>query len=108
MIVFGLSLVFLTGCQESSPVTCKPASNPFTNLLSINESEYWGGYYPNIEIGQVCEFEGQVSKGEMYQLEFTDGLAFCLIPDIEGWTIAVSGSSQIDCSENYGVFVTPP
>lgn len=108
-ILISISLS-LSACEpaSTSPVTCKPASNPFADLLSSSESEYWGGYYPNTEISRVCEFEGQVHKGGMYRQKFADGLVFCLIPDKEDWTIAVSGSSQSDCNENFSVFVTPP
>ena len=100
----------LSACKpdRTNSVTCKPASSPFANLLAINESEYWGGYYPNIEIGQVCEFEGQVIKGDIFKQEFAENLVFCLLPNEDGWEIAVTDTSQNECEENFSVFVTPP
>ena len=74
----------------------------------MSESEYNGSYFPNIEIGQVCEFEGQVKRLNLYTRELVDGLVFCLKPDESGWEIAITDSAQNDCIENFSVPVTPP
>jgi hypothetical protein len=109
-IIFGLSFFCLIACQpiKTSQVSCQSAANPFDDNPLMSESEYKGGYFPNIEIGRVCEFEGQVKRLNMYRQEIVDGLAFCLRPMETGWEIAITESSQHDCTENFSIPVTPP
>jgi hypothetical protein len=110
VIALGLSFFCLTACQatKTSQVSCQPVSNPFDDNPLMSESEYNGGYFPNIEIGKVCEFEGQVKRLNIYRQEIADGLVFCLKPDETGWEIAITDSSQNECTENYSIPVSPP
>ncbi len=110
VVVVGLSLFCLTACQSArrSQISCEPATNPFDDNPLMSESEYNGGYFPNIEIGRVCKFEGQVKRLEMFKQKISEDLVFCLIPDETGWEIAITDSSQNDCAENFSIPVTPP
>jgi len=110
IIVLGLAFLCLAACQpaKTNQVTCQPASNLFDDNLLMSESEYKGGYFPNIEIGMVCGFKGQVKRKEMYKQEITNNLVFCLKPNETGWEIVVTDTSQNECTENFSVPVTPP
>jgi len=89
-------------------IVCEAAENPFDDNPMMSESEYQGGYYPNVEIAKVCKFSGKVRKGEVYKQEITNSLTFCLVPSKkEGWTISVIISTE-NCEENSSVYVTPP
>jgi hypothetical protein len=101
-------------------ISCQPSSNPFAENPMMSSDEYHAGYYPNIAISRICTFEGQVSRGQIYEHQIIDNLIFCLVPSgitgipDEGWHIVISDSRTGSCdfnSENYvnfGPIVTPP
>jgi len=110
IVFFGIIGFGLIACQTTNAnhVSCESASNPFDDNPAMSESEYKGGYFPNIQIGRVCEFNGQVAKGQVYKQEIMKDLVFCLKPDELGWEIAITNSLQNDCVDNFSVPVTPP
>jgi hypothetical protein len=102
-------------------ISCEPGSNPFNHNPMMSQSEYSGGYYPNITITRVCTFAGQVVRGQIYKHQILKDLVFCLVPSEgavglpnDGWEIVISDSFPGGCDfksdsfVNFGPIVTPP
>lgn len=112
-IILVLISIFLAGCEKQSNLTsviCRPIDNPFSRPEATND---WVEYAPNIEIGIVCSFSGEVVRGQVYFQKISDDLAFCLRPNSfwkedGGWDIVISNISQDSCGESYSGIVTPP
>ena len=107
-----LCIVFLsvTGCQSSNLPTCESTTNPFPKISGLADDTQ---YNPNIEIGKVCSFAGDVERGEVYKLKLKDGLVFCLTPSnfwVEngGWTINIGDETGDECDDNFAGIVTLP
>ena len=103
---FTLSLI---DCQ-SELLSCESITNPFPKPSGLADDTQ---YNPNIEIGQVCSFTGEVKRGQVYRHKIKNGLVFCLTPSsfwVEngGWTINISDEIGNECDDNFTGIVTPP
>lgn len=116
---------FPSATQTTVPIltnaVCEPSSNPFVKSPTMGESEYAAYLLPNISITRVCRLTGDISRGEVYKHQITEGLIFCLIPSgifaevpDEGWSIVISDALPGSCDftskdyVNFGPIVTPP
>ena len=109
---FLLCIIFvsLAGCQSSNLPTCESATNPFPKISGQADDTQ---YNPNIEIGKICSFTGEVERGQVYMQKIKDGLVFCLTPSnfwVEngGWTINIGDEIGNECTDNFAGVVTPP
>jgi hypothetical protein len=107
-----LCVIFLSmvGCQSLNSPTCESTTNPFPKPSGLADDTQ---YNPNIEIGKVCSFTGEVERGQIYRQKIKDGLVFCLIPSsfwVEngGWRINISDEIGDECDDNFAGIVTPP
>ncbi len=84
---------------------CQSASTPWRIEDYTYSEEYRAGLYPNVKITRVCNFSGQVTRGQTYKHKITKDLVFCLIPtngwmDNDGWEIVISDLMQ-DANEKF-------
>ncbi len=109
-ILFCVILLSVTSCQSSNLPTCESTTNPFPKPSGQADDTQ---YNPNIEIGKVCSFAGEVERGQIYRQKIKDGLVFCLTPssfwvESGGWTINIGDEIGDECSDNFAGIVTPP
>jgi hypothetical protein len=98
-ILFCVILLSVTGCQSPNLPTCESTTNPFPKPGGQPDDTQ---YNPNIEIGKVCSFTGEVERGQVYKQKIKAGLVFCLIPNsfwVEngGWTINIGDETGDEC-----------
>lgn len=103
-------VLLVAGCQSSNLPTCESTTNPFPKPSGQADDTQ---YNPNIEIGKVCSFTGEVERGKVYRQKIKDGLVFCLTPSnfwVEngGWTINIGDELSNECTDNFAGIVTPP
>lgn len=110
-LIIGLSLA---ACQSTTNNThCEPTSSPFATPPTNDPNDVRVMYAPNVTIGKVCTFSGQVRRAQTYKHEIVDGLVFCLLPNSgwhenEGWNIIISDTMDDDCSKGFNGIVSPP
>src|SRR5215216_7763369 len=90
-ILFGAVLLSVMGCQSPNLPVCESTTNPFPKPSGQADDTQ---YNPNIEIGKVCSFTGEIERGQVYKQKIKDGLVLCLTPSsfwVEngGWTINI-------------------
>jgi hypothetical protein len=109
-ILFCVILLSVTGCQSPNLTTCESTTNPFPKPSGQPDDTQ---YNPNIEIGKVCSFTGEVERGQVYKQKIKEDLVFCLIPNSSsvengGWTINIGDEIGDPCDDNFAGIVTPP
>jgi hypothetical protein len=113
-VALGIISVGLFACQPTADKTvCGPTSSPFATPATNDPNDVSFVYSPNITIGRVCTFRGQVTRAQIYEHKIVEGLIFCLRPDTswhknDGWDIAISDTTTADCGQDFNGIVTPP
>ena len=113
IFILALAAISLANCQTRSTAVsnpCQPVSNPFPTPSATRD---WIEYAPNVTIGRVCNFSGEVTRGQTYTHEIEAGLVFCLRPNSfwkkdGGWDIVISDTSENNCGKSFSSIVTPP
>jgi len=106
LILLGIvGFVLIKG--QSNKVACEPANTPW-KFEKTHPDEYYGGYYPNITITQVCRFKGHVTRGQYYIQRLPSGIVFYLRPGNAGWLIGVTNENDKTYDMNMSIPVTVP
>ncbi|NUM49219.1 MAG: hypothetical protein HUU38_31345 [Anaerolineales bacterium] len=113
IVVLGIAALSLIACQSipnTEQTECEPVKSPFPTPGGEADAFQFN---PNIDIGRVCSFRGQVSMGEIYQHPITEELVFCLVPytswhENDGWEIVITDTLENPCSDSFVPLVTPP
>jgi hypothetical protein len=114
ILLLGVLGINLFACQGSTDASlCQAAVSPFPTPATRDPEDALAAYAPNVHIGRLCTFHGQVSRGELYRQELEDGLVFCLHPssswqENDGWQTVITDGTDVDCAEGFNGIVTPP
>ncbi len=102
LAIIGLALITYQSTKNKG--LCKPATTPWRVEDFTEPMEYYGGYFPNVTITQVCTFSGHVTKNQMFKQTIGQGLVLYLDSFPDGWSIGMTNEQD----KNYEMDFTSP